>query len=75
MGAVKNDLRRLQCLFEHCAVETMTNVHARGTTLMFEKDAAGAYVDLETDDLFALWLSGRNQGIADQAVDSGEVEL
>jgi hypothetical protein len=75
MGAVKTEMRRLQCLFEHCCLNTMTNVAARGAKLMFEKDASGAYVDLETEDLFALWLSGRNQGVADQAFANGGIQL
>jgi hypothetical protein len=53
----------------------MVNVAARGAVLMFEKDASGAYINLETEDLFALWLAGRNQGVADQAFAGGDVQL
>lgn len=75
MASVKSDLRRLQCLFEHCCLQTMVNMAARQMKLDFDKNEAGAYTNLETEDLFSLWLAGRNQGVVDQAFMSGGVQL
>lgn len=75
MGKVKADLRRFQCLFEHCALNTMVNVAARGEKLDFDKNEAGHYTNLKTEDLFSLWLAGHAQGVADQAFATGVIQL
>lgn len=75
MGEVKKDLRRLQCLFEHCCLNTMINLAKQGGQVNFFKGNDGNYISPEAEDLFALWLAGRNQGVADQAFASGAVQL
>lgn len=63
------NLRRLQCLFEHCAEKTMHD------KLDVSKNDAGAFTSQQTSDLFKLWLSGHGQGVADYAVQRGDVKL
>lgn len=75
MGRVKTDLRRFQCLFEHCCLNTMVNVAQRGAKLDFDKNDAGHYTNLETEDLFSLWIAGHSQGVADQAFAGGDIQL
>lgn len=72
---MKQNLRRLQALFEGCCIATMKNVPLKPEGLDFSKELDGRYSDLETEDLFSLWLSGHGQGVADHAVERGDIQL
>lgn len=59
--------RRMQALFEHCARST-------GFKVDFARDGTG-FKAAETEQLFQLWLSGRDQGAVDQATADGVISL
>lgn len=62
------ELRRLQFLFEHCARNT-------GNGCDFTRLSDGSFQNKQTQKQFELWRSGYEQGVVDQAVMSGQVEL
>lgn len=70
-----SNAKRLQALFEHCALHTMRNIVLRAGKLDFSKHEDGTYNSLETEDLYSLWLSGHGQGVVDHAAARGDVEL
>lgn len=72
---MSQNAKRLQALFEHCALHTMKNIVMRSGKLDFAKDPDGTYTSLETEDLYSLWLSGHGQGVVDHAQARGDVDL
>lgn len=69
---MSQNAKRLQALFEHCAIHTMKNSRAKAE---FAKDADGTYKSKRTEDLYSLWLAGHGQGVVDHAQSRGDVEL
>lgn len=69
---VSDNMKRLQCLFEHACEQIMKN---SGRHWLMAKNADGTYKAKSTEDLFTLWLAGHSQGVADHAVARGDVEL
>lgn len=72
---MSQNAKRLQALFEHCCLLTMKNIVMREGKLDFSKDPDGSYSNLETEDLYSLWLAGHGQGVVDHAVQRGDVQL
>lgn len=64
-----DNLRRLQCLYEHCARNT-----GNGCDFALCPDGS-VYLNRQTQKQFELWRSGYEQGVVDQAVRDGIVNL
>ncbi|ATW58085.1 hypothetical protein CNR34_00152 [Pseudomonas phage nickie] len=68
----QENARRLQALFEHCARNVIKSTPLPAN---FDRNEDGTFKSPITEDLYALWLSGHGQGVADHAVARGDVEL
>lgn len=61
--------RRFQCLFEFCWSRVCV------VKLDNSKTETGEYLNPQTRQFYELWLSGHAQGVADHAVQRGDIEL
>lgn len=60
--------RRLQALFEHSAIALKFGLDYTRTT-------GDVFDDHFTNQLYCLWLAGRQQGVCDQATEQGLIKL
>ena len=63
----KQNLVRLQCLFEYACTQAKIKANFGKLNDVYEAP--------ETEQLFCLWLAGHAQGVADHAVARGDIQL